>query len=625
MINPSGANDTTAIAQVAGTPRYMAPELFDRAPASPQSDIYSLGVLLFFLVTGKFPVDGGTLSEIRQRHAQGRSTHLRDLRPELPTDYLREVTRALERSPLKRHHSAGEVEAGLLALTPAARSAGREPQRRGRWRALSLLVVVAVVAAAGYAAWRLSNGRAPAGVGSQSIAVLPIRNLTGDPSQDYLADGLTEVLISNLARVRVLRVPSFAAVAPFRNESAASRTTATLLGVDLLLAGSVVEAGARTRITVQLVDPFADAVIWGEELTTDSSRVLAAQADIARKVSARLALALSADESRSLAQSTLNPRAQEAYLRGIVASQTPLDLEAAKAVAASFQTVVDLEPGFAPGWAALALAHLRLVDRVAGPDRPRRAATVKQLAQRAIEVDPSLATGYLALGSTQFYHEWDFESAEATLRTALSLSPSSGEVRQRLAMLLAALGRTGEATALGREGRDLEPLLAMRATSLGSLYYYARDFGPAEAEMHRALEITPNYPAALFGLGRIYSAAGRHVEAIRLFEQSLHAARVPAYLVELVRAKTAAGLTQGADELLAELAQRRSRGEAYGLDNHAYIAAAGGRIDEAFGILNRAIDERSTNMLWLAVDPRVDPLRHDARFAQLLDRIGLVR
>jgi TolB-like protein/tetratricopeptide (TPR) repeat protein len=487
-----------------------------------------------------------------------------------------------------------------------------------------MLIALAVVVTAGLLAWRM-NTPTVSSPAARSIAVLPIRNLTGDASKNYLADGLTEVLISNLARVRALRVPSFSAVLPFRDSSEPSRTIAEKLGAHILLAGSVATAGDSVRLGVQLIDPATDTVQWSEELTRPASQLLSAQGEIATLVAARLSVGLTTGESRGLRQQPLNPAAQDAFLRGLVALHPGADLNTATSAVAHFQRAVSLEPGFAPAWAHLALAELRLVDRVSAIDRVAKAAEIATMAEKAIEIDPTLEAGYLALGTTQFYHDWSFATAEQTLRAGLERSPSSAVSMQRLASLLSALGRMDEAIGLGEASRSLEPLVPLRSTSLGTTYYYARDFARAEAEMKRALEIQPGFVVGHFGLARVYSAMGRHHEAIQQAELALSPARTPAYLAEAARVYQAAGRPEMTAATVRELDDRKRQGEAYSADNLAYIAAAAGRIDEAFAILDSAVQQRLTNVLWIGVDPRADPLRGDPRFTALLKRIGVQR
>lgn len=619
--------DSTHDDDLTGTPHYMAPELFARRPASPQSDLYSLGVLLFYLVSGRFPADGKTLAEIRQAHVQQRLRHLRDLRPDLPTGYLREVTRALDPDPLARHHSAGELEAGLLRLSPASPSgSARGSLSPTSWKAVPVwfaaTTVATIVGLVLAGAWFTGRSLPSAGA-ARSIAVLPIRNLTGDASKNYLADGLTEVLISNLARVRMLRVPSFAAVAPFRGESAATRDTANRLGVGLLLAGSIVEADSTVRITVQLIDPGADSVLWAEELTRPSTEMLGAQVEIARMVAARLSVDLSSEEQGALTSAAVDPAAQEAFLRGLVSSQAALSRAALETTVQHFHAATRLAPGFAPAWAQLALAESALLDRSSDVDRRRQAAYIKDLAYKAIAIDPTLSTAHAALGSVQFYYDWDFAAADRTFNRAMELNPSDSFVAQQYAMLLAALGRVSEAIPLAQRARDLEPLVPVRSTNVGILFYYARDYETAEREMRRALEISPSFAAARYGLGRALSAQGQITEAIDEVQEAVARSNSPAYLAELSRVLAASGKRSEADAIQSQLVERRRKGEAFGLDHAAYFAIVDSRIDDAFRILNEAIDERQTNVLWIAVDPRVDAIRQDLRFHQLLVRIGL--
>jgi len=336
-----------------------------------------------------------------------------------------------------------------------------------------------------------------------------------------------------------------------------------------------------------------------------------------------MSVGVTRSESRGLQQAPLNPAAQDAFLRGLVALQPGSDRQTANSAVAHFQRAVALEPEFAAAWAHLALAELSLVDLISGIDRTAKSAEIRAMAEKAIDLDPAADTGYIALGTTQFYHDWDFAAAEHTLRAGLERAPNSALAMQRLASLLSALGRLEEATALSVASRSLEPLAPVRSTALGTMYYYSRDFARAETEMKRALEIRPGFVVGHFGLARVYSAMERHSDAIAQMQLTLARTRSPAYLAEAARIYQAAGQANTTRMILRELEDRQRQGEAYSTDNLAYIAAAAGRIDEAFTILDTAVQEKLTNVLWIGVDPRADRLRDDPRFMALLRRIGV--
>jgi tetratricopeptide (TPR) repeat protein len=286
---------------------------------------------------------------------------------------------------------------------------------------------------------------------------------------------------------------------------------------------------------------------------------------------------------------------------------------------------VELEPGFADAWGQLALIEAALAERSAAIDRAQSTAIARQLAARAISLDPRSASGLAALATVKFYGEFNFQEAEEGLRAALEANPSASFLMQRYAMVLAAMSRLDEAVALAREAQRLEPTLAMRSTSLGILLYYARKYDEAAREMNRALLVTPAYPLAYFGLGKIASAQGRHAEAIRQLQRALAGSMNSVWLSELARAYAAANRPDDVSRVLAQLRDRERNGDGFSPDNLAYIAVAEGRFDEAFSILEDAIERRLANVLWIAVDPRVDPLRADPRFKQLIAKLTVVQ
>ena len=604
------ASDDDRLPDITGTPRYMAPELFESGTtATRATDLYSLGVLLYYLASARFPVEGRSVGELRQAHADGRVKPLAQVNPALPAPYLALVSQALDPNPMRRPPSAEDVQ---RLLTPIA---APPTHLLSRWQTWVVAIVLAILALA----WWRPGPLAPAAP-VRSIAVLPIRNLTGDPSKAYFADGLTDVLISNLARVRALRVPSFEAVAPFRDTTNQAEV-AKKLGVQLLLAGSITQADTKFRMAVQLIDPTTGTVKWGEELTRDASGVLSAQAEVARLVADRLALALGSDEQRALRSDAIDPRAQEAFLRGLSLRRArPSEpLEPARL----FREATEIEPAFARAWAELAMVERQLGGASANADRNSRNALAKQMAQRAMQLDPTVVAAHTALGTIEFYDEWNFAAADQMFRAGLAINPSDGMIRQRFAMLLAARGRLDEAIAVARDSIRVEPSLPIRHTSLGVIYYYARDFANAESEFRRALAISPGFPFAYFGLGLIAAVRGQPDEAIANVQRAISANDYIAWQLELARLYAAAGRTDEKARVLAMVSDRETAGETYGIDYLGYIAAAEGRMDEALHFLDQAVASHTTNVLWLMVDPRVDVLRNDPRFEELLKRTGL--
>jgi len=597
---------------VAGTPCYMAPELLRTgATATTATDVYGLGVLMFFLVSGRFPVEGRNLAELRQAHLDGKSTPIERARPGLPPPYVALVNRALNAEPSRRPASAADVAEALQGIVEA--HASRFVRLAWRLGAVAATLLVA------FLTWRAFV--VPPAPTVRSIAVLPIKNLTGDASKAYVADGLTEILISNLARIRALRVPSLAAVGAFADSTEPPAQVAKKLGVQYLVAGSIIQADAQFRMAVQLIDPATGTSKWGEEIVRDASGMVSAQAEIARYVAERLTLDLSPAETRGLQAAALDPQAQDAYLRALVL-RNALPTERREA-ARLFRLATELEPGFAAAWAHLALVEIPLITESTNVDRNERVAMSRQMAQRAISLDPSLGIGYAALGTVQFYSDWDFANAEKTFRTALTVDPSDGFAHQRFSMLLAARGRLDEAIQVAREAVQIEPLVSQRAIALGGIYYYARDYSRAAEQAQRALQLSPGNPTANFLLGQIAAARGQYDDAIAFVQRALAASDYVGWRIELARIYAAAHRPADAQQTLQALAERGRAGESYSPDNLAYIAAAEGRIDDALRILEEAVDQHQINALWMAVDPRVDPLRRDPRFARLLARSGL--
>ena len=607
------ARDTDDLSDVAGTPRYMAPELFEvGATATRAADIYSFGVLLYFLVSGKFPVDGKTLGELRRAHKENRPRSLGQVCRGLPAGFVELVSKTLDPDPALRPGSAGEVQAALTSLASVPVDA---PRTRSLWwaiPALSVLVIAAVL-------W-VVRPPVPAVPEVNTLAVLPIANFTGDPTKQYLADGLTEVVVAHLARVPGLQVASSATMSAVRGMDN-ERAIAEKLGVRLLLAGSVLQADNRIVLSVRLTDPHSGRVIWGSQLERIPSTILGARFEIANLVAARLSLEL--PRSRPADSRQLQAEAQEAFIRGLVEVSTVSNARMLEGVRL-FERAVRLEPAWAEPLAYLAYAQ-QYISEFGNPAlRGERAEVVRANALRAIELDPGVPMSYTALAAVQAYHDWDFKGAEATLRQGLIALPADGFTRGRLALLLAAAGRLNEAIREAERSRNGEPLVPERHVNLGMIRYYARHFDPALADMEQALKLSPNFGLAFIGKGRIFAALGRYDDAAHNVRQAIAISANPEYyaLVGMVYAQ--AGQSTELNDVMARLRAFESEGAFVSADNYGYIAAYQGRLDEAFRLVDEAITRRMTGVVWLAVDARADAMRSDPRFERLVARMPFV-
>jgi tetratricopeptide (TPR) repeat protein len=375
-------------------------------------------------------------------------------------------------------------------------------------------------------------------------------------------------------------------------------------------------------LSVRLDDPFSGRSVWGTEIERGYDSILTARAEIVSLLAARLSLSVP-QPGRNDAR-PINAEAQDAYLRGVVEAASGLGPRVADAVRL-FERAIALEPAWAEPLAQLASAQQLAAEFADPAERSARAETVRGNALRAIELDPSEPVSYTALAAVQAYHDWDFSAAERTLRQSIEMLPRSGATRSRLALLLAARGRLPEAVAEAQLARDLEPLLPERHGSLGFIRYYARDFNGALDDLRRALAIAPRNPAALFGTARVLALSGRVDEGRRSLQAAIDATgnTSPALQAEMAFLYSLSGQAQEAEEIVRTLRAAEEKGSFVSVDNYAYIEANLGRLDEAFALLDQAIDRRMTSVLWLAVDPRADRLRADPRFARAIARMGI--
>ena len=609
----------TATGMVLGTPNYLPPEVLRGEPVDARSDIWALGVVLYEMAAGKLPFGGGSLGELSEAILNGAPSPLSG---RVPIGIQAVIGRCLAKDPSQRYRQGNEARAALEALigaSPAGRAAGT---RRGAWIAAAGIAAAVIAGAVAFGTGMVRN---PFAGGDrprfESLAVLPLANLSGDPGQEYFADGMTEELITDLASIPSLKVISRTSIMRFKNSKDPLREIARALKVDAIIEGSVQRAGDRVRITAQLIQASSDRHLWARSFERDFRDVLALQSEVAREIAKEVQLQISPQASARLAsRRPIQPEAYELYLKGRFEWNKLSDESVRKGIE-YYEKALALDPGDARYSSGLADAYLVLVQIMGTIPQQEGMAKVKEYARRALAADENAAEAHTSMAAALFFGEWNATEAERHLERAIELNPSYSTARLVYSTVLAASGHFDEAIEQDRRGLELDPFSLIINWNASGTLFLARRYDEALAQANRALAVAPS-PMVRGSMLRIYEQKGDYEAALDLLDEFLpdqdggkaQAARMrQAYL-----ARGSSGYWQAA----LERATRPKTIPAQQSVSLAFLYTHVGDHAKALGYLEKAYEEHSGDMLYIRVEPSFDPLRGDPRFQALVQRMN---
>jgi TolB-like protein/Flp pilus assembly protein TadD len=624
----AGGLAETAPGVILGTVGYMSPEQVRGEPADHRSDIFSLGCILYEMLTRDRLFRGNAAPEVLAAILRDQPRDLAAHDRAIPARVEALVRRCLEKQPDHRFQSARDLAFALRdVLTESV-----HPTRDGRIRALmpgrraASLIMLAVLAGVATVFW-LAGGAGSLFRRStpiRALAVLPLESPSGDRQQDDFAATMTEQLTARLASLGSWRVVSPAAAMRYRAPRKAIAEIGTELGVDAVVEGTIGRDGSSVKVAAQLIDARTGRPIWGDVYEQGLDRVLVLQNQLARAIARETDLRLAPDVSTrlSITPRTVAPAAYDAYVRGRHAWDKRSEPALHDAIR-FFQDSIDADPTYAPAYAGLADAYAQLgYGSYAAPEDtfPRARAA----ADKALALDSSLAEAHASRGYALMYYDWDFAGAEAEYRRAIQLNPSYAVAHQWYAYLLTAMERPfAAADAEISIAKGLDPLSPAIHTDRAYISYY---YGRNEDALHSvglALEIDPKFPLGYFWLGRIYTSQGRYADADQAFHNLGPLRTWTPSMAALGYMYGKAGRAQDAKAVLAEFDTLMRHGRYASAYAIAAIYAGLGDRERVFRYLDAAHREHAHWLLWLKRDPRWDAFRADPRFESLVRKIGL--
>ena len=640
---------------VVGTVTYMSPEQARGKPVDARTDVFSLGVVIYEMVTGCLPFAGQTSSEVLAAILSDKEPQpLARYSREVPAELERIVSKALRKNMNERYQTIKDMLLDLQTLKqeleferklersvpPKSKSgANTEPQTRaetvveaahptitasGSASTIQLNRRTVLVAVASLLIISLGVGayfyftRARAGA-LTSIAVLPFVNDSNNPDAEYLSDGISESLINSLSQLRGLKVIARSSSFNYKGKEIQPQEVARVLGVEAILTGRVTQRGDNLLISVELMDARDKTQVWGEQYNRKATDLLAVQSDIAREIASTLRLKLTNAEQQQLAKrETVNPQAYELLLKARFYNVKGGTDNQKKAIE-FYQQAIAVDPKYAIAYAELSGSYWGLVlDSILDPKEGMPKA--EETAQTALTLDESLAEAHLALAGIK-RTVWDWAAAEREYQRAVQLNPNLAGAHHWYATFLSLMGRHDQAIAEIRRARELDPLSLSVNLGVGVRLSFARQYDQAIEALKKTLELDQNYAPAHIHLGYNYALKGMYQEAIAEYQKFIKLSGDDTSVqVSLGMAYASAGEREKAQAILKRLQTTKeyvSPGEL------AALYAALGEREQAFASLEKAYAVRDPQLQYLGVDRSFDPLRSDPRFADLVRRVGL--
>lgn len=573
---------------VIGTLGYMSPEQLRGEPVDPSADLFSLGCILYEMVTSKkaFHRESGaaTIAAILKDDLPRE-----ELSTAVPPDFQRIIEGCVEKSPATRFQSARDLALTLRAIGSSNTIANDDLIRRITKRRTSKAI--------------------------DSIAVLPLTNAANDPGTEYLSDGITEGIINKLSQLPKLKVMARSTVFRYKNRHVDAQSVGRELRVRAVLSGVVKHVGERLQIGVELVDSVDGAQLWGETYVRELADLVQLQEEMSREIADKLRLKLTGAEKKKLRKRTTESgEAYQLYLKGRYHWNKRTE-ESLRRGIQYFREAIESDPSFASAYAGLADSFITLATNIPLP--PREAMPkAKAAAMRAIEIDDGLAEAWASLGAVRWWFEWDWDGAEEAYRRAIELNPNYALAHDGYAMLLATRGRSPEAIEQIAKASDLDPLSLIIAVHAGWPFYFARDFESAIRRFRKALELDEKFIPAHGWLGMALGQQRRYDEAVDAFNRALEVDRIPILTAMLAHTHAIAGHGDEARALLADLTELAKTRYISPYDI-AVIHAGLGETSAALAQLRLAQEDRSAWMVFLDADPRLDVLRDEPEFARI--------
>ena len=623
----------TTPGMIIGTVPYMSPEQVRGEKPDARSDIFSFGVMLYEMLSGRQPFASESAAATVSAILTHEPPPVLRYAPEAPEELQRIIRKCLEKDRERRFQSMSDVatdlhnlqrEREVLARSTApplvsTRSSYASRRQLPRW--IIAVAALLLLSAVGVGLYRSLVNKPDRTV--TSLAVLPLANVGGDPNTEYLSDGLTESLIDRLSQLPNLRVMSRSSVFRYKGKEVDTQQVARALNVEAVLRGRVTQRGDDLSINVELVNGRDDSHIWGGQYERKLADILIVQQDITREISEELRQKL-ADEKQQLARrSTGNPEAYQLYLRGRYFWNKRTEEGLRKSID-YYEQATKLDPNYALAYVGISDSY-GMTTVTAGTFPPGEAASkAKETALRALEIDDTLAEAHNSLAQVKMNFDWDWPGAEHEFRRAIELNPTYGEGHHRYAHYLTAMRRVSEAFDESEKFLQLDPLNVAAQNHLGFHYLYTREYDQALAELRKTAEMEPNFLGMFLYLGWVYEQKRMYPEAIVTLQQAVKLSATPLMLASLGHAYALSGRKAEAQNILTQL-DDLSRQRYVSAYDRAVVYVGLGESEQALDWLQRAYQERSQFMIYLDTDPRFDGLRTDARFQDLLRRMNFPR